>query len=119
MKRAICLVSFLVLLSGCTGYRMTSNIPPSSKAMAATDYPVTVTADDLDVPYEEIGPLEVVIRPPTLLNARPTQRHARLGLMQKAREIGATAVIKVTYEEQFDVVSFGHIKAQGMAVKIK
>lgn len=119
MRKIIFIASILVLLNACTGYRMTSNIPPSSKDADIADYPVTVTADDLDVPYEEIGPLEVVIRPSTMLNSKPTKRHARLGLMQKARAIGATAVIKVTFEERFDVVSFGHIEARGVAVKIK
>lgn len=119
MKKLIALSCLLVWLGGCTGYRMTSNIPPGSKDREIEAYPVTITEGDLEVPYEEIGPLEVVIRPSSMLSDKPTQRHARLGLMQKAREMGASAVIHVTYQEEFDVISFGHIEARGMAVKVK
>ena len=119
MLRVFVVSCVLVLLSGCTGYRMTSNLPPTSADREIEAYPVTITEGDLDVPYEEIGPLEVVIRPASMLNAKPTQRHAQLGLVQKAREMGASAVIHVTYEEGFDVISFGHIQASGVAVKVK
>ena len=119
MKRLIFASCVLVLLSGCAGYRMTSNVAPASEDREIGDYPVTVTEGDLEVPYEEIGPLEVVIRPVSMFGEKPTQRHARLGLMQKARQMGATAVIHVTYVEEFDVISFGHIEASGVAVKVK
>lgn len=119
MKRFLVLAATLVIVSGCSGYRMTSNIPPSSKDEATESYPVFVTQGDLDVAYEEIGPLEVVIRPSSMFNAAPTQRQARFGLMQKARDMGATAVIKVIFKEQFDLVSWGHIEASGIAVKEK
>ncbi|MEE2733533.1 MAG: hypothetical protein VYA55_22115 [Pseudomonadota bacterium] len=119
MKKVLLISVALVVLGGCTGYRMTSNVVPSSADRDAGDYPVTITEGNLDVPYEEIGPLEVVIRPASVFNEAPTQRHARLGLMQKARAMGATAVIHVTYEEEFDIISFGHIEARGVAVKVK
>jgi len=117
MKKILSLISVLVLLSGCTGYRMTSNIPPASKSVEP--YPVMVTSGDLPVPYDEIGPLQVVVRPASYFAATPTEHEARLGLMQKAREMGANAVIKVTYESRWDVISMGHIEAHGIAVKEK
>ena len=117
MKRVFCLVITLVLLSGCSGYRMTSNVPTGDPVTET--YPVTISAGDLAVPYEEIGPLEVVVRPVSYFADSPTRREARLGLMQKARQMGATAVIKVTYEERFDLISMGHIAAQGIAVREK
>lgn len=96
---------------------MTSNIPPLSKDSIVEKYPVYVTEGDLEAAYSEIGPISVVIRKPSLFHAAPTQKHARSGLMQKAREIGADAVIRVVYTEGFDAVTWGHIEASGIAVK--
>ncbi|MCP5013679.1 MAG: hypothetical protein GY938_00140 [Ketobacter sp.] len=117
MKVFPVLAVLLMLMSGCSGYRMTSNVPPSSKDSAIESYPILVTEGDLEVPYDEIGPLEVIIRPASPFGAAPTERQARFGLMQKARDMGATAVIKVVFKEQFDLISWGHIEARGIAVK--
>lgn len=119
MRRIIIISSMLVLLWGCSGYRMTSNVPPASKDREIEAYPVLVTQGDLPIAYDVIGPLEVSIRPATFFGAKPTEQQARLGLMQKARELGATAVINVTYKDQFDIISWGHIDARGIAVKEK
>lgn len=113
------LAALFMLLAGCSGYRMTSNIAPSSQVREIENYPVMVVEGDLAAGYDEIGPLEVVIRPASMFGATPTEREARLGMMQKAREMGASAVIKVIFQEKFDIVSWGHIEARGIAVKEK
>ncbi|MAR90136.1 MAG: hypothetical protein SV765_04740 [Pseudomonadota bacterium] len=116
--RLLLFAPLIMVLMACSGYRMKSNVDPASGDTVTTAYPVRLIAGDLDTPYQVIGPLEVIIRPPSPFHSPPEARHARQGLIRKARQMGANAVIKVTIREEFDIISFGHISASGIAVRV-
>ena len=118
MKRVLILALWLILLPGCASYRITSNIPAPAHAGQVHLYPVQLLAGDrVDKPYEVLGPIKVVVRKTSLFLRTPDQREADIALRQKACQIGADAVIDISYEPGFDLISWGHIAAEGTGVK--
>lgn len=68
--------------------------------------------------YTTIGPIEVSVKKLTLFHADPTREQANAALIEKARSIGANAVIKITYKSGIGLMTWGYMDAQGIGVKL-
>ena len=73
---------------------------------------------DPDKKYKEIGLIEVSVKKLTVFHKDPTKEQANEALIEKARIIGADAVIKVTYESGIGFTTWGYIDAKGIGVKL-
>lgn len=103
------------LLSGCATYRITSNIP---SAAAPSSAPVAlVQGEPHRQAYKELGPIQITVRKGSPFVATPTREQADRALIQKGRDMGAEAVIRIEYESGFDVISWGHISARGVGIR--
>jgi uncharacterized protein YbjQ (UPF0145 family) len=67
--------------------------------------------------YKEIGPIEVSVKKLTIFHSDPTKEQANEALAEKARVIGADAVINVTYQSGIGLMTWGYIDAKGIGVK--
>lgn len=105
------------MASGCAAYRTSSNISGSEPTY---DGPVVVTEGSLPgKEYSEISPIEVSIKKLTLFHADPTKEQANEALKEKARVIGADAVINVKYDSGVGLATWGYMDAEGVGVKTK
>lgn len=108
----------LVTTSGCA-YRTSSNIKSESLAALDPNTHVIISEGVLsEKKYKEIGPIEVSIKKLTVFHKDPTKRQVDEALTEKARAIGADAVINVTYESGVGLTTWGYMDAKGMGVKI-
>jgi len=104
-------------LSGCATYRTESNI--TSEPTSAVNLKANVLIFE-GVPakkYKEVGLVEISVKKLTVFHKDPTKEQANEALIEKARIIGADAVIKVTYESGVGFTTWGYIDAKGMGVK--
>jgi len=113
IKLTLCAV-LLSALVGCATYRTDSNIPASAAASKAS---VLILDGVPDRRYKELGSVEVSIKKLTIFHKDPTKEQANEALVEKARIIGADAVIKVTYESGIGFTTWGYIDAKGVGVK--
>lgn len=105
------------VLSGCATYRTDSNIPSEPASTSKSTGDVMITEGVPDKKYREIGPIEVSVKKLTLFHKDPTKEQANEALIEKARSIGADAVIKVTYKSGIGFTTWGYIDAKGTGVK--
>jgi hypothetical protein len=111
-------------LSGCASYRTDSNIAPeptptaTATATASAKSNVLILEGVPNKKYKEIGPIEVSVKKLTVFHKDPTREQANEALAEKARIIGADAVIKVTYESGVGFTTWGYIDAKGTGVKM-
>lgn len=121
LNKAGLLVLAIVLLStsGCATYRTSSNIKSEPNTTASSSAPVIITEGSLpDRKFKEIGPIEVSIKKLTVFNKDPTKEQANEALIEKARKIGADAVINVTYKSGVGLTTWGYIDSKGTGVKL-
>lgn len=105
--------------SGCASYRTSSNIE-STPAPAATPAARVVLAED-SLPgrkYIELGPIEVSVKKLTVFHKDPTKEQANEALIEKARSIGANAVVNIKYTSGIGFTTWGYIDAKGVGVKL-
>lgn len=114
------LVALLALaLAGCTAYRVESNVSTPVAGALPDNTPVLITSDALpERKYEEVGPVSISIKKMSIFHANPTREQANKALSEKARAIGADAVINVTYRGGIGLTSWGYLDAKGMGVKL-
>jgi hypothetical protein len=106
------------VLSGCATYRSDSNIPSAPVSAASQKVNVIVLEGVPDKKYKELGPIEVSVKKLTIFNKDPTKEQANEALIEKARIIGADAVIKVTYKSGVGFTTWGYMDAKGTGVKL-
>jgi hypothetical protein len=100
-----------------SSYRTTSNI--SSKPASENDVNVLISEDALpNRKYEEIGQINVSVKKLTIFHKNPTREQANGVLVEKAKAIGANAVVNVTYKSGIGFTTWGYIDAQGTGVKL-
>ena len=124
--RLIVAASAVALFSGCASYRTDSNIPsappqPTGPGAAAVKPlgPVLISEDALpNRKYKELGAIEVSVKKLTVFHKDPTREQANEALTEKARAIGADAVIKVVYKTGIGFTTWGYIDANGVGVKL-
>lgn len=108
-----------VMATGCATYRTDSNIDDKTAPSAAHIDKVIIAEDSLPGrKYTTVGPVEVSVKKLTVFNKDPTKEQANEALMEKARAIGADAVINVTYETGIGLTTWGYIDAKGTGVKL-
>lgn len=113
------LVAVAVLSTGCASYRTSSNISSEATPVLPAGTKVMISEDGLQGrKFREIGPIEVSIKKLTAFHADPTREHANEALSEKARIIGADAVINVTYKSGVGFTTWGYIDANGTGVKL-
>lgn len=105
-------------LSGCATYRTDSNIASEPTSAVSSKANVLIIEGVPDKKYKEIGPIEVSVKKLTVFHKDPTKEQANEALVEKARIIGADAVIKVTYESGIGFTTWGYIDAKGTGVKL-
>lgn len=106
------------VLSGCATYRTDSNIASGPTSAVSSKADVLITEGVPDKKYKVIGPIEVSVKKLTIFHDDPTKEQANKALVEKARVIGADAVIKVTYESGIGFTTWGYIDAKGTGVKL-
>jgi hypothetical protein len=110
----------LATTAGCAAYRVESNIEENPAPAAATAPAGQITISEGSLPgrkYSEIGPVEVSVKKLTVFHADPTKEQANEALIEKARLLGANAVINVKYESGVGLTTWGYMDAKGTAVK--
>ena len=125
LARLFIAATVVVVTTGCASYRTDSNIPsapPGTAVPAAATKPVTTVLISEDAlpkrKFKEIGSIEVSVKKLTIFHKDPTKEQANEALTEKAREIGADAVIKVVYKSGIGFTTWGYIDANGMGVKL-
>lgn len=107
------------LASGCAAYRTESNIAPTDAPVAASTGKVLISENSLPGrKYKVLGPIEVSIKKLTVFHSDPTKDMANQALTEKARAIGADAVIDVTYKSGIGLTTWGYLDANGKGVKL-
>jgi hypothetical protein len=115
----LCAVFAATLTTGCASYRTSSNIDTPTQASLSANTKVLITEDGLsDRKYKEIGPIEVSIKKLTIFHKDPTKEQADAALSEKARAIGADAVINVKYKSGIGLTTWGYMDAIGLGVKL-
>jgi hypothetical protein len=106
--------------AGCASYRVESNIEEKPAPAAAASPAAQVLLSEGSLPgrkYSEVGPIEVSVKKLTVFHADPTKEQANQALIEKARLLGADAVINVKYESGVGFTTWGYMDAKGTAVK--
>jgi len=67
--------------------------------------------------YSEIGPVEVSVKKLTIFHADPSKEQANEALIEKAKLLGADAVINIKYETGVGLTTWGYMDAKGTAVR--
>lgn len=105
--------------SGCASYRVSSNVESPPAQPASPSARILLAEDSLPGrKYTEIGPIDVSVRKLTLFHKDPTKEQANEALIEKARVLGATAVINIKYTSGIGFTTWGYIDAKGTAVKL-
>jgi hypothetical protein len=110
-------VVVVTALSGCATYRTDSNITSEPTSATSSKANVLILEGVPDRNYKELGPVEVSVKKLTVFHKDPTKEQANEALIEKARIIGADAVIRVTYESGIGFTTWGYIDAKGTGVK--
>lgn len=107
------------LTSGCAAYRTSSNISTEAPASLSAGTQVLIAEDALpNRKYKEVGPIEVSIKKLTVFHKDPTKDQANEALREKARAIGADAVVNVKYKSGIGLTTWGYMDANGTGVKL-
>ncbi len=117
--RLLVAIIFLSITTGCANYRTSSNIESEASTELSSSSASIIISEGIlpDRKYEEIQAIEVTVKKLTAFNKNPTKEQADEALIEKARLIGADAVINVTYESGVGATTWGYIKAEGLGVK--
>lgn len=109
----------VTLTTGCASYRTSSNVSSDAAAGLPAGAKVLIAEDALsNRKYKEIGLVEVSIKKLTVFHKDPTKELANEALSEKARAIGADAVINVQYKSGVGFTTWGYIDASGTGVKL-
>ncbi|NJD89374.1 MAG: YbjQ family protein [Betaproteobacteria bacterium] len=114
------LATALAATAGCAAYRVESNIEEKPAPAPATASSAQVLLSESGFPgrkYAEIGPIDVSVKKLTVFHADPTKEQANQALIEKARLLGADAVINVRYESGVGLTTWGYMDAKGTAVR--
>ncbi|MDX1771368.1 MAG: heavy metal-binding domain-containing protein [Planococcaceae bacterium] len=115
----LALVIGISTISGCSTYRTSSNIQSQPASVIDKTSRVIISEGDIkDQEYEEIGPIEVSVKKLTVFHKDPTKEQANEALIEKARMIGANAVVNVSYKSGIGLTTWGYMDAKGTGVKV-
>lgn len=115
----LCVMLMAALSSGCASYRTSSNIETKTPASLAASTKVIISENSLpNRKYTAVGPIEVSIKKLTAFHKNPTKEQVNEALSEKARAIGADAVVNVTFKSGIGLTTWGYIDAKGTGVKL-
>lgn len=110
----------VALLSGCASYRVSSNVSDNEAPLLPATQKVIISEDALPGrSYKDIGTVNVSVKKLTIFHKDPTKEQANEALAEKARAIGADAVINVTYKSGVGFTTWGYMDAKGRGVKLE
>ena len=76
--------------------------------------------DITDRPYDVLGEVKAGVRKATVFSKAPSQEKIYKELWERARKLGADAVVKANYgDPKITAFSWGSVKATGVAIKFK
>ena len=112
-------------LTGCATWSTSSVDSKSADTAVSTQAkktpPSSVVITDKDIPdrkYQSLGDITATVNKTTIFNADPTQEMVNEKLREKASELGADAVILVSYGNGgMSLMSWGSLEGKGRAVK--
>ena len=108
----------VLMMAGCAPYKTNSDISFDSTKIDAPKTIVIITTGTIGHrKYQEIGEIEAKVKKSMAYHPDPTEEQANVVLSEKAKRLGADAVINVTYESKKSYTSWGVITARGIAVK--
>jgi len=108
----------VLMMAGCAPYKTNSDISFDSTKIDAPGTLVIITTGTIGHrKYQEIGEIEAKVKKSMAYHPDPTEEQANVVLSEKAKRLGADAVINVTYESKKSYTSWGVITARGIAVK--
>jgi hypothetical protein len=83
------------------------------------EFGVPVFSHDItDRPYTILGEVKAGVRKATIFSKTPSQEKVYRELWERARKLGADAVIKASYgDAQITALSWGSVPATGLAIK--
>jgi hypothetical protein len=117
-KLSLCIAIIAVTaMTGCASYRTDSNISSEPTPAASSKTTVLILEGVPDKKYKELGPVEVSVKKLTVFHKDPTKEQANEALVEKAKVIGADAVIKVTYKTGIGFTTWGYMDAMGTGIK--
>lgn len=117
-KKILLITMFsIAAISGCASYRTDSNISSKTESTEPSRTNILITEGVPDKKYKEIGSIEISIKKLTAFHKDPTKEQADAALTEKAKIIGADAVIKTTYKSGVGLTTWGYIDASGIGVK--
>lgn len=117
-KMTLFTLTSLLLLSGCASYRVDSNIDIKNKPIVNQTKQIIISEKGLSgQQYQNISPIEVSVKKLTAGHKNPTKQQANEALIERARYIGADAVINVKYKSGIGFTTWGYMDAKGMGVK--
>lgn len=91
--------------------------PPSYAQVRAMSVPV-IAGDINDRPYRVIANIEATVRKWTAFEKDPSERKVHAELWERARKVGADAVVNAKYGETlYGGLTWGRRKASGQAIK--
>ena len=106
------------MMAGCAPYSTNSDITFESTVLDAPKTAIIITSGTIgNIKYEEIGEIEAKVKKSKPYYPNPTEEQANVVLSEKAKMLGADAVINVTYDIKRGYTSWGVITARGIAVK--
>jgi hypothetical protein len=117
-SHVLLVVAVAAMTTGCATYRVSSNVESAPTAPAPA---VQVLLAEDSLPgrtYTEIGPIEVSVKKLTIFDRDPTKAQADQALIEKARTIGADAVINIKYSSGIGLMTWGYMDAKGIGVKV-
>lgn len=117
----LAMCALVAAMSGCAAYRTDSNVTGDNNANAqrTVSGPVLIAENNLpNRKFKSLGPIEVSVKKLTVFHADPTKEQANEALRERARIIGADAVIDVTYKSGVGFTTWGYIDANGTGVKL-
>jgi len=111
----------LVTATGCASYRVSSNVESAPSAAAPPSSATKVLLAEDNLPgrqYTPVGPIEVSVKKLTIFHKDPTKEMANEALVEKARSLGANAVVSIKYTTGIGLTTWGYMDAKGTAVKL-
>lgn len=107
----------LILVSATAAAQTVVAAPPHTTNVNGF---IVTEGDIADRPYDVVGHVSVKVGKLTWVSGNPDRLKADAKLMTKARQMGADAVVRVTYTPTgVSAMSWGGIKAEGTAIRYR
>ncbi|MBV8686843.1 MAG: heavy metal-binding domain-containing protein [Alphaproteobacteria bacterium] len=115
------LASAALLVSVLSAQPATAKKPEKAYVVVNEEVGVPVFPHDItDRPYEVIGEVKAGVRKATVFSKEASQKKIYRELWERARKLGADAVINATYgDSHVSAMSWGKTNATGTAIRFK